>query len=172
MALHYGNIEFIVYFMITFSQIESPITLLQIEEVEKYVGLDFPSEYKEHLQKYNGGQCSPNVFKYNESGKWIESCVDWFLAIYEGDYDNLIEYIKIYKLVDKRLPSHMLPIAHDPGGNLICISCGTKDKGHVYFWDHENEVNYMVSSDEDYSNLFFIAKGLNEFINGLKEEFE
>jgi cell wall assembly regulator SMI1 len=158
--------------MVTFSQTESQLNLIQIEEVEKYVGIDFPNEYKNHLLKYNGGQCSPNVFKFNENGKWTESCVDWFLAIYDGEYDNLKEYIKTYKLDEKRLPLHMLPIAHDPGGNLICISCGTEDEGYIYFWDHENEVNYNVSSNADYSNLHFVAKDLNEFIDGLKEEFE
>lgn len=41
-----------------------------------------PAEYKEHLLKYNGGQCTPNVFKFNENGNWTESCIDWFLTIY------------------------------------------------------------------------------------------
>lgn len=158
--------------MVIFSQTESQLNSIQIEEVEKYVGLDFPNEYKNHLLKYNGGQCNPNVFKFKENGKLTESCVDWFLAIYDGEYDSLKEYIKTYKLDEKRLPLHMLPIAHDPGGNLICLSCGAEDIGHIYFWDHEIEVNYGISSDIDYSNLPFIAKGLNEFIDNLKEEFE
>lgn len=157
--------------MVTFSQTESKLSLAQIEEVEKYVRLDFPAEYKQHLLKYNGGQCTPNVFKFDENGNWTESCIDWFLAIYEGEYDNLKKYIQIYKLEEKRLPIHILPIAHDPGGNLICISCHIDDVGYIYFWDHENEVNYSVSHDTDYSNLHFVAKSLNEFIDGLKGDF-
>lgn len=157
--------------MVTFSQTESQLNPTQIEEIEKYVGINFPGEYKNHLLKYNGGQCIPNVFKFNENGKWTESCVDWFLAIYEGEYDNLKEYIQTYKLDEKRLPTHMLPIAHDPGGNLICISCNNDDEGFIYFWDHENEVDYNLSDDRDYSNLHLIAKGFSEFIDGLKEDF-
>lgn len=157
--------------MVVFSQTESQLNSLQIEEIEKCVRLDFPIDYKNHLLKYNGGRCSPSIFKFNENEKRTESCIDWFLAIYDGKYDNLKEYIKTYKLDKKRFPMHILPIAHDPGGNLICISCDTEDKGKIYFWDHENEVNYDVTTDADYSNLYFVAKGLNEFIVGLKEEF-
>lgn len=155
--------------MVTFSKTESQLTSIQqIEEVEKYVGLDLPSEYKSHLLNHNGGQCIPSIFKFNKKGKSEESCIDWFLAIYDGEYDNLKEYIRIYKLEEKRLPTHILPIAHDPGGNLICISCGKDDKGDIYFWDHENEVDYNLSDDQDYSNLFLIAKSFSEFIDGLK----
>jgi hypothetical protein len=61
--------------------------------------------------------------------------------------------IQIYKLEEKWLPSHILPIAHDPLGNLICISCGTTDNEGVYFWDHENEVDYSTEKDSAKSKL-------------------
>ncbi|MEO6358817.1 MAG: SMI1/KNR4 family protein [Ferruginibacter sp.] len=158
--------------MAIFSQIESQINRIQIQETEIYAGLKFPNEYKEHLLKFNGGQCVPKIFKFNENGKWTDSYIDWFLAIYNGKYDNLREYIKDYKLDKKRLPTHMLPIAHDPGGNLICISTDTEDKGCIYFWDHENEVDYNITNDRDYSNLYMVARSFNEFIDGLKDDFE
>lgn len=158
--------------MAMFSQTESQLSPSQIEEVEKLVGLNFPKEYKEHLLQYNGGQCEPNVFRFNENGNWSDSSVDWFLAICDGEYDNLKTYIQDYKLDEKRMPSNILPIAHDPGGNLICISCGTEDIGVVYFWDHESEVDYSIADDKDYSNLYLIGKSFNQFINGLKEEAE
>jgi len=158
--------------MATFSQTEAQLNLIQIEEIEQYVGLDFPSNYKNHLLQYNGGQCTPNIFRFNENGKWTESCIDLFLAIYDGEYDNLKEYIRIYKLDEKRLPIHLLPFAHDPGGNLICISCANEDEGYVYFWDHENEIDYSISDDKNYSNLYFVANSFNEFILSLKEDFE
>jgi hypothetical protein len=157
--------------MVVFSQTESQLNSLQIEEIEKCVRLDFPIDYKNHLLKYNGGQCSPSIFKFYENKKWTESCIDWFLAIYDGEYDNLKNILKLTNLIKKRLPTHILPIALDPGGNLICISCGAEDKGSIYFWDHENEVNYDETTDADYSNLYFVAKSLNELIVGLKEEF-
>lgn len=154
--------------MVSFSQIEGSLTIDQIVDIEKLVGLNFPSQYKEHLLKYNGGQPTPNVFSFEENGKLTDSYVDWFLAIYDGEYDNLRNYIGIFKIEEKRLPVHLLPIAHDPGGNLICMSCSKNDYGFIYFWDHENEVDYRISDDADYSNLYLIANGFNEFIEGLK----
>jgi cell wall assembly regulator SMI1 len=156
--------------MIVFNQTESQLKIEQIEEVEKYVGLNFPNEYKDHLLKFNGGQPTPNIFKFNQNSRENLSNIDWFLAIYDGEYDNLKKEIEMVKIEEKRMPEHMLPIAHDPGGNLICISCDYEDKGHIYFWDHEKEVDYSVSDDRDYSNLYLIAKSFNEFINGLKED--
>lgn len=154
--------------MVNFSQTESNLDLSQIREVEALVELDFPELYVEHLLKFNGGQCEPNVFSFEEEGLVTESCVDWFLAIYNGEYDNLIAYIKGYKIEEKRLPWHIVPIAHDPGGNLICISCEGNDRGYVYFWNHEKEVDYAKSSDEDYSNLYLIADNFNSFLESLK----
>jgi cell wall assembly regulator SMI1 len=156
--------------MTVFSQTEVPVTIAQIEEVEKYIGLEFPKPYKNHLLKYNGGQCTPNVFIFEEGGAETSSIVDWFLAIYDGDSDSLKEAVETYKVEEKRMPLHMLPIAHDPGGNLICISCGAKDNGFIYFWNHEDEVDYEQAGDDDYSNLYLIAKDFDTFLENLMTE--
>lgn len=157
--------------MATFTETKLQIDSSQISVVEKYAGFEFPIEYKKHLLKYNGGRCTPNVFKFNENGKDTDSCVDWFLAIYDGKYHNLRYYIEIYKIEEKRLPFHILPIAHDPGGNLICISCDTKDKGCIYFWDHEKEVDYSISDDTDYSNMYLVAESLDRFLDDLYDGY-
>ncbi len=153
--------------MAVFSQTEAPVTASEIEEIEKYTLLEFPKQYKDHLLRYNGGQCTPNVFRFDEGGAETSSVVDWFLAIYDGDSDSLKESVDTYKIEEKRMPLHMLPIAHDPGGNLICISCGLKDNGFIYFWNHEDEVNYEEAGDDDYSNLYFIAKDFDTFLDSL-----
>lgn len=155
--------------MVTFIDTESQLTEKDIAAVESLSGLSFPPEYRSHLLKHNGGACTPDVFSFEENGSPSESNVDWFLAIYDGDTDNLIDYIETYKLGEKRMPDHMLPIAHDPGGNLVCISCGSNDYGKIYFWDHDNEVDYGEADDNDHSNLYLIAESFNQFIAGLKE---
>ncbi len=155
--------------MVIFTETKKAIKLNQIEAVENYVNLKFPQEYKAHLLINNGGRCSPNVYSFVENGKATESDVNWFLAIHDGEYNNLRDYIDTYKVKAKRLPSHILPVANDSGGNLICISCGERDYGYIYFWDHEKEVNYYLSNDQDYSNMYLIAKTFSAFLNGLKE---
>ena len=157
--------------MVIFSETETQLNFKEIEEIEKLVGLKFPEPYKSHLLKYNGGRCFPNIFHYYENnGKFNASDVDWFLAIYDGEYNNMMEYIELLKIDQKRMPNHIVPIAHDSGGNAICISCAGEDLGYIYFWDHENEVDYSISDDSDYSNLYLIATSFNEFIDGLKDD--
>ena len=73
----------------------------------------------------------------------------------------------IYKLEEKRMPNTFFPIAHDSGGNLICMD---SNDSKIYFWDHEKEVNYYKSDDNDWSNLYFIADNLNDFISNLTED--
>jgi len=154
--------------MVRFERTEASIGQMQIEQIQKLARLSFPKEYRDHLLKNNGGQCIPNIFSFNENGKVTSSCIDWFLAIYDGEYDNLKNYIEIYKISKKRIPSNMLPIAHDPGGNLICISCDGDDVGSIYFGDHEKEIDYSIVRDLNYSNLYLIAKGFNKFIDELR----
>ncbi|MFV0505587.1 MAG: SMI1/KNR4 family protein [Bacteroidales bacterium] len=151
--------------MANFSEIELQLTEFQIQELENKLNFEFSSEYKKHLLKINGGRCNPNIFSFEENGSITESSVDWFLALYEGEFDNLEDYFNIYKIDEKRMPDSFFPIAHDPGGNLICMD--TTDS-KIYFWNHECEVNYSQSDDNDRSNLYLIADNLNDFILGLK----
>lgn len=152
-----------INFIMVFSQTEHLLRYTQIEEIEKLVGLIFPKAYKDHLLKYNGGRCVPNIFSFEEDGKITESDIDWFLAIYNGEYDNLKTYIEIYKLEESRLPIRILPIAHDSGGNLICISCMGDDTGYIYFWNHEREFDFCTE------NLYLISISFQDFVDGLKK---
>ncbi len=156
--------------MVIFTETENPISIDKIEQIEKLVGFKFPELYKNHLLKYNGGRCYPNVFQYYENNKRLNaSDIDWFFAIYDGEYDNLEKEIKIMKIEEKRIPYRMIPIAHDSGGNLICISCFGYDLGKIYFWDHENEVDYEILDEMNCPNIYFIANNFTDFLNGLKK---
>jgi hypothetical protein len=75
--------------MIKFVNTEAILSIQEIEKIENFCGLIFPDEYKNHLLKYNGGQCEPNLFMFNENGRNTESFIDWFLAIYDGEYNNI-----------------------------------------------------------------------------------
>jgi len=147
---------------------EKKLTIEEVEKIEREIGLIFPMEYKEHLLKYNGGKCEPNEFSFFENGVLETSAIDWFLAIYDGDGDNLLEYINILKIEEKRIPNSLIPIATDDCGNIICISCEGKDCGSVYFWDHEKEIDYNSEDDSNWSNLYLISPSFNEFIKNLR----
>ena len=126
---------------------------------EKNINIKLPHQYRAFLLEYNGGYPEPDGFKFAQD----ESFIDQFLSIGNGEHSNLESYIKTYK---GRLPSDLLPIAHDPGGNLICIGIKNDVAGKVFYWDHEFE------SDEeapDYSNVHIIAHDFNHFIDNLFE---
>lgn len=72
----------------------------------------------------------------------------------------------MYKLDEARVPDPMVPIAHDPGGNLVCISVTGEDAGKVYFCDHEGEyANGQRNRTE--SNVHLVADSFTEFITSL-----
>ena len=155
--------------MIEFLETEHQMGETEIRALEARIDFNLPKEYQRHLLKHNGGRCEPNVFSFVENGKKTSSAVDWFLAVYNGEFDNFEDYFNIYKIDEKRMPTNFFAIAHDSGGNLICMN--TEDNG-IYFWDHEREFeSYTQSNDDDKSNLYFIAKDLDTFFSELKELF-
>lgn len=153
--------------MARFYSSEKELTELEVTLFENLIGLKIPYDYRKHLLSFNGGKCEPNIFNFLENGILTSSSISWFLALYDGEYDNIQRYYEIYKKEEKRMPSNILPIAHDDGGNLICISCNGTDEGHIFFWDHEKEVDYSLGHRDDYSNLYFIANTFTSFLEGL-----
>ena len=144
--------------------------MAELDELERYAKLPFPEAYRQHLLRYNGGRCEPNVFHFVEQGQRTSSVVDGFLPTRQESWGSLGDYIETYKADEKRLPDVLLPIAHDPGGNLICLSCAGDYAGRVYFWDHETEVDYALEADSTRTNLYPIADSLPQFLASLVEE--
>lgn len=156
--------------MIKYTDLKPSIKLNDISQLESKYQISFPEQYKNHLLRYNGGTPEPSIFLFNEQGRQTNSRVKYFYAINSGEVDDLEEVIEIFKIEEKRMPNHILPIADDPFGNVVCISSGESDYGYVYFWNHEKEIDYNVSDDSDYTNLYFIASSFNLFIDSLKED--
>ena len=142
--------------MINFYNQEESIFDQDIQELENLLGFKLTQSYREHILRYNGGRCKPNVYSFIENGESTESDLKVFFSL----PNELREYIMDYKINNSRIPESFLPIAEDSGGNLICISCKGKDIGKIFFWDHELE-------GED--NVHFIADNFDDFLNGLKD---
>ncbi len=149
------------------TETEAPLAASDLDDFERRLNITFPEEYRNFMLLHNGGRPEKSRFSYrNKPGMYADSCVDWFLAIYDGEFDNMERYFNTYKINRIRMPDELVPIAHDPGGNLICISVKGENKGTIYFWDHENE-----SEDNEkasYRNVHFIAASHAEFIKSLK----
>ena len=142
---------------------KKPPTREQIEQLEiRYKG-KLSREYLDFLLAHNGGWPVPDGFNYidNKTGSEKHGMVDCFLGIHNEYDNNFYKYLETYK---ERMPIDLIPIANDPGGNLICLSL---ESGEIYFWDHDCEVE--EGEVPDYQNLHFIADSFGVFLNNLTE---
>lgn len=149
---------------VTIHESEAPATERQLAEVEKKIGRRLPPDYRAFLLEHNGGYPEPDGFPIPGLGAGADGMVDRFLAVYEGDEDNLLEYVETYR---GRVPEGFLPVAHDPGGNLICLALAGAEAGRVFFWDHEEEAEEGEPPTRE--NVYEIAASFTEFLNGLRD---
>lgn len=55
------------------------------------------------------------------------------------------------------------------GGDLVCLNLSKDRYGYVYFWDHEEELNYDEGK-MTINDLYLIAETFNEFLNSIKRD--
>lgn len=150
---------------------ENLTTANQIQDAEKIIGVELPGEYKQYLLSHKGGHPDPDVFQVRWSGQdWAEgneiNSVAWFFSIYDGKNENFLDYYETHK---GRIPNDTIAIARDPGSNLILLGILGHNKGKVFFWQREYEVDPGSGKEADYSNVGFVADSFSEFINSLFE---
>lgn len=150
---------------------DQPTTLEQIREAEKTIGVELPEEYKQYLLSHKGGHPDPDGFRVQWNGQdWAEgneiNSVAWMLAPYDGEDENFLDYYETHK---GRIPDDTVPIARDPGSNLILLGTSGPNKGKVFFWQRDYEAEPGQGEVADYSNVGFVANSFNEFINSLSD---
>lgn len=149
---------------IRMTESEEKLTPREIKEAEKIINIQLPDEYKSFLLLYNGGHPEPGTFKYICDDHQNKSLVAWFLAIYKGKAENFLTFFKTYQ---GRIPEDTVAIGRDPGGNLILLGINRKNRGKVFFWLQDFEVE--EGEVPDYSNVCLIANSFDEFLNSLFE---
>jgi len=139
-----------------------------LASLEQRLRIKLPDDYRAFLLRHNGGVPERAGFRFKDdpdpdSG----SMVNRFLAVYDGRYDNFEQTFQTFKGREPRLPAELVPIARDPGGNVICIATAGPNTGAVYFWDHEREGNRP-----SYDNIHLIANNFEEFLEGLYDHMK
>jgi hypothetical protein len=157
--------KFQYYFVIEKYHLPKQEEIILLEEQLKF---NLPSDYKVFLLDYGlsafeGYICFTFQENYTQDNKGL---LDVFFGIYPNDVYDLIYNYNTYQ---GRIPSHLLPIANDPGGNIICISTSSDSLGSIYFWDHEEEVVVEQNEEIDTSNLYLVANSFDEFMNSLEK---
>ncbi len=145
---------------VTISESYPPLSEEDVSQFERELGIDLPDDYRQFLLTHNGGRPEPEVFPVE--GDPDASMVDWFLGIQEGAYEDLRNHLKVFR---DRVPPELLPIARDPGDNLIYIAVLGPNRGRVNFWDHEEEVE--EGETPDYRNVSLVAHSFEDFLHSL-----
>ena len=136
-----------------------------IRTFELQLGISLPDDYRRFLLAHNGGQPEPGAFPVFSFAVGDYAVLNRFLGIRQGEYEDLANYyVNVFR---GRIPGDLLPIASDPGGNLICLSVAGPDRGRVYFWFHEEESDEGQSPG--YSNIYFIADSFSALLDSLTE---
>ncbi|MFG3444445.1 SMI1/KNR4 family protein [Bacillus velezensis] len=142
----------------------------QLKEIERIIGNQLPSDYKDFLKEYGGcyldSKKTTNEVEYDVCYKPIEKdpwmgkeddtqLLENFYGL-ANDHNSLQEAINTYS---DCFPRNIIPIASSAGGNEICMDI---DNEKVLFWDHE-----LSHPEKDF---FLIANSFEEFILSLVDE--
>src|SRR5262249_55045792 len=81
------------------------------------------------------------------------------------DYASMAHALELYRDQD-RVPVWLLPVADDSFSNLFALSVREKDRGTVWFWDHENEADEGEPPAE--GNIRPVARDWRAFLDSLE----
>ena len=129
--------------------------------LEGFLGSRLPEDYRKFLMQNTGERPTKTSFDIPGEG---ESSVQYFFPLLSKTKTETIPYKS--KLYAERMPEELLPIGADPGGNVISLAFKGKDRGGVFFWDHEQEAD---KEDQPYwGNLTLVATSFSTFMANLR----
>ena len=106
------------------------VTIEEIEEVEKKLGVKFPEDFLDVIKKYDGGYPEYHTIVVNGMKECLNNLVSFKKEDVYSYILNIIEDTEYFNELD------LIPIGEDPGGNLFCYSV-ENDVWKIVFCDHE-----------------------------------
>jgi cell wall assembly regulator SMI1 len=146
--------------MVVFERTAPPLSELDIERVERRLGVRLPQDLREHYLLHNGGRPRPRFF-VKDGEAYDVVCFD---SMNPGDKGSSFE--QTYEiLVDQtpEFPRGYIPFANSSCGDLFIYSVRPESFGNIMFYQHE-----YFGDDDRY--VVFLAPSFREFINSLTEE--
>lgn len=145
----------------------APPDLLEAFEAE--LGGKLPADYRRFLLASNGGNVGGAYWFHGPTpaGKEADAGVGSIGGFRRKSCPTLRQMRDCYK---GRIPAPLLWIMDDPFGNAICLGIAGKQRGQMYFWDHENEPDEEEwdGSVETAGNLLLLANSFTDFVAGLR----
>ena len=154
-----------------------PVINKDLEAIELLIELPLPAELKDFYSKASGSRPYPNEFAFDLNGVSDRSQLDfvYYVSNPSGKDKTLsLSYqIETVQQSGNRFPKQCIPIGRDPGGNKILYYYSGKNKGQVWFWDHDTEVDYE-NEDPDklpdvFPNMTLVSRSLDDFLENLNE---
>ena len=128
--------------------------LLDIKNLERFLGFNIPEEYIEFLKSINGGEVFKEDFDLCQiDAKFATGSCPFFIAI-ESFFSFEILPDVWENTKDEYQKEKLFPIAEVLGGDVICINFSKEKKGEIFY--HSYDFGYLKLSDS-----------LNNFINSL-----
>jgi hypothetical protein len=142
-------------------------TKAETEDLERRLGGSLPPTYADLVDEYGGTAFEKRVkFPITAPCSWgARGSVNVFFGFLdEEDVYDLRWNLNTY---EGRVPRELLPIANDPGGNLVLLGIRGENEGRLFFWDHENEQQPGPDGNVGYGNICLVASDLDAFMNSL-----
>ncbi len=126
-----------------------PMTAKEVSELEQRLSTSFPESYRELLGRYGAfgfnGASEDDPYVYFESVEQLpEYVTDNAYCLIRGFYGR--DIAEALEMFSSRIPSSLIPIAHDGGAGQICLGVSSEDTGKIYYWDMADE----PLDDEDF----------------------
>lgn len=139
-------------------------SLLEIQALSNELELQLPKEYIDFLLKFNGGQPTKNQFtKQNSDGELLfDFDINVLFGI--GRNDTRFDLLTMFSIYCDSISEELLPIGGDGIGNVICIGVDGAQKGGVFIWWKDKQVD--EGANPDYQNVDLIASSFTDFLAG------
>jgi cell wall assembly regulator SMI1 len=127
---------------LTWEGCEPPVDDEGIQEIERALGVEFPSSFREIIQSCHGGTpVERREFFYRDPtiGKMASGLGALLTLNLDDELSGILETVHSMTSTG-RLPDKVIPFAEDGGGDLICLDY-REDPDHpkVVYWSHEEE---------------------------------
>lgn len=128
----------------------------RLKDLEGFLGLKLPQDYRNFLLEHNGKKFLKNTFEISKGEYSVVHHV--YRLSNDNDYFDLLNAYKNKRNTRFEENNNFLVIADDNVGNYVILSLELSTFGEIYFYDNDtlgnNYTKLANSFEEFYSSLF------------------
>lgn len=129
----------------------------RLKDLEDFLGLKLPQDYRSFLLEHNGKKFLKNTFKISEGEYSVVHHV--YKLSNDNDYFDLLNAYKSTRFGGE---NHFLVIADDNVGNYLILSLELSTFGEIYFYDHDTIGNHYIKLANSFEDFYTSLLDLQE----------